>query len=1154
MDPGTAIGLAGTVYKVVIAGIEFVGDAKQVYAKGGTDDNRDLDAVAQDVQSASASLEEQLDRAKALVEGSGGEDQLNTEDEELRQLAIRASGIGKELSAALGKSQVGEKSKFKAFKAVVRGNWDADDIKKIEARLNAVRNELQLKVLISIKGRLDGPQNESYKPMFTMLESLINHQAQSGEDRKRMMESLSRTEELTSSMRDELLASKQQILTELRSAQPSFLIHHQGSASDEAAIRRAEDAILASLYYPSMADREESINEAHMKTFEWLFQDPTTSDVPFSSLVDFLKSDTAKAYWITGKPGSGKSTAMKFLLGDPRTSGLLEHWSGGKRVLRAPFYFFYNGSDMQKSELGLLSSLLYTLLHEERKLIPIGFKGRFEAALGGGPISAQEPSVFEARRALKEIILHSPDFFFFLTVDGLDEFDPQVSTTDVASLLQLTKSLSAFDNAKLILSSRPLSAFEHGFAGCPSLEIHTLTRNDIQAYVLDRLQSHPRMKMLMSRNEVEARTLVQAIGENSSGVFLWVRLVVESLLEGLENSDGLEELQARLDELPHDLHTLYWVMLSRIPPQYKSQTAKLIHIVEKATKNMYELSLLGLWYADQWSDKDLFDAPTSPFSEDQILAHTEDMKGRLKSRCLGLVEIQSKPITEWSLSWWNEFPRSDVYDPRHDRLKLHVKFIHRTVSDFLAKEEVRRRFIELPSLSAFDPDVTLLRAAIAIIKGFNPSRDTDWVVLMKLAGLFINRFRHFSAEPNYQLKLIKELDGAMSMHMATQLLAPWDSMSPERGFVQGEPCGAHRSSWLDRASWREPADHNNSDSSNDERYLFDKVPWRKRQASFMSFLVISDKESILKHLANAHGQSVMRKEGLSLLGYALCFSWPWHSRGSLVEPSMVNLLLANGDSPHEEYGGRTIWYWYLRTRIGVSSWAHLPKARYLNWVINGREVDTMLALLNVGADVNGRVEWVEPGFFIPRNSRIHRSDEYTKTWCTLLLAARRSLRLTTEYVTMPGLDMAPEIIQKSITTIEKRLVGFIRWLEEHKAVEQEWDEDDNLISPVTAVQDEGSDVAEYPASPTEALQHTLLPTPPQSTTMDTDCGSNSKAQGSGSAKEEKERVVESVSHKSTTQLRDETATVQVLRGRGSRIRSKFNSWVRSITGKPKMTA
>ncbi|KAK7917720.1 hypothetical protein PG985_011328 [Apiospora marii] len=652
MDPGTAIGLAGTVYKVVIAGIEFIGDAKQVYAKGGTDDNRDLDAVAQDIQSASASLDEQLDRTKPLKGSSDGETQLPGEDEELRQLAMQASSIGRELSEALKKSQVSEKSKFKAFKAVVRGNWDADDIKKIEARLNSVRSELQLRVLVSIKKGLADPQNEPYRPMLATLESLVNHQAQSADDRKRMMESLTRTEELAVSLKDELLMSRQQILAELRTAQPTFAISEPRSTGAETNSKQVEDAILASLWYPDIYDREDSISDAHKKTFEWLFRDPATSDVSFNSVVDFLREETGKAYWITGKPGSGKSTAMKFLLDDPRTSELLEHWSGGKRVIQAAFYFFYNGSDMQKSELGLLSSLLHTLLKQERSLIPIGFKGRFEAALSG-QVVARRPSIFETRRALREVISHNPDIFFFLAVDGLDEFDPRVSTTDVVSLLQLTKSLSSFNNAKLILSSRPLSAFEQGFADSPSLAIHTLTKHDIQSYVFDELQSHPRMKLLMARDEVQTKTLIRSIGDNSSGVFLWVRLVVQSLLEGLENSDGLEELQARLQELPHDLHTLYAAMLSRIPPHYVPQTAKLIRIVEKAPSDnsQFELSLLGLWYADQWTDKDLFGTGLCHISQDQIVARTEDMIGRLKSRYVN-ARIQ-----------WQDFAPPDKISP-----------------------------------------------------------------------------------------------------------------------------------------------------------------------------------------------------------------------------------------------------------------------------------------------------------------------------------------------------------------------------------------------------------------------------------------------------------------------------------------------------------
>ncbi|KAK7946338.1 uncharacterized protein PG986_010659, partial [Apiospora aurea] len=265
-----------------------------------------------------------------------------------------------------------------------------------------------------------------------------------------------------------------------------------------------------------------------------------------------------------------------------------------------------------KAEDVILASLWYPDMDDREESINDAHKQTFE-------------------RALKEVILHNTDTFF-LAVDGLDEFDPRVSTTDVGSLLQLTRSLGSFKNAKLIASSRPLTAFERGFADCPSLAIHSLTRGDIQAYAFDELQSHPRMKILMSRDAERAKVLIESISLNSSGVFLWVRLVVQSLLEGLENSDELKELQARLEELPHDLHTLYSVMLSRIPPQYVPQTAKLISIVERATDREYELSLLGLWYADQWTDVDLFYEEVRQISEDQIIDRIEDMNGRLKSR------------------------------------------------------------------------------------------------------------------------------------------------------------------------------------------------------------------------------------------------------------------------------------------------------------------------------------------------------------------------------------------------------------------------------------------------------------------------------------------------------------------------------------------
>jgi hypothetical protein len=70
-----------------------------------------------------------------------------------------------------------------------------------------------------------------------------------------------------------------------------------------------DDIILESLRYRTMADRLEDVDEAHAKTFEWIFRNSTTDEIPWDSFVDWLESGSG-VYWMNGKAGSGKSTLM----------------------------------------------------------------------------------------------------------------------------------------------------------------------------------------------------------------------------------------------------------------------------------------------------------------------------------------------------------------------------------------------------------------------------------------------------------------------------------------------------------------------------------------------------------------------------------------------------------------------------------------------------------------------------------------------------------------------------------------------------------------------------------------------------------------------------------------------------------------------------
>jgi len=71
-----------------------------------------------------------------------------------------------------------------------------------------------------------------------------------------------------------------------------------------------EQRILKSLSFPTRPIRHETIRDAHKKTFGWIFQQPNGSAGP-SALCNWLKTGQG-IFWVSGKPGSGKSTFSMF--------------------------------------------------------------------------------------------------------------------------------------------------------------------------------------------------------------------------------------------------------------------------------------------------------------------------------------------------------------------------------------------------------------------------------------------------------------------------------------------------------------------------------------------------------------------------------------------------------------------------------------------------------------------------------------------------------------------------------------------------------------------------------------------------------------------------------------------------------------------------
>ncbi|KAK8093929.1 hypothetical protein PG997_000614 [Apiospora hydei] len=137
--------------------------------------------------------------------------------------------------------------------------------------------------------------------------------------------------------------------------------------------RKLEEEFLSSLLFNEMNDRLLSVKGAAPNTLEWLFYDPdsdgglsvkaSSQKIPkryhrWANFHQWLRTDSS-LYWICGKIGSGKSTLMVHIIQDRRTRKGLDIWKGQARLHVFQFFFWRPGSELQKSILGLLRSLLY---------------------------------------------------------------------------------------------------------------------------------------------------------------------------------------------------------------------------------------------------------------------------------------------------------------------------------------------------------------------------------------------------------------------------------------------------------------------------------------------------------------------------------------------------------------------------------------------------------------------------------------------------------------------------------------------------------------------------------------------------------------------------------------------------------------------------
>ncbi|KAI9656830.1 MAG: hypothetical protein M1821_003469 [Bathelium mastoideum] len=712
MDPLTALGLAANIAQFIDFGISIFREAKEIKDAGHTVSSGHLASLAADFGSINATLKRDL--APNLAPEGCSEDEKCLLDD----IASKSP----------------KRNIWESVLAAIRTRWSKDKIEQLVRKLTDYRGQLTLRLLLVINNQYKHKEDSHASLKNEIIEAVsLNSQLLSSEINQRSSEVITAiltTRDGTSraiGTRKKLVDSTKETRAAVGPSNlKSIKFSKEHGTSDETdgfspgfttkdISSSYEERILNALHFRGINERYSSISEAHKQTFEWIWAD--FSDLSgggyhgqaprWDHLGQWLYSSQEKpqrCYWISGKAGSGKSSLMKYLQGDSRTVAHLKDWAGGADLLAPSFYFWYAGTELQRSHAGLLRSILLEILSKRHDLIPALFPDTCRSIISGELFGRIEVSYSELKSALSRLIDNMPsDLKICFLLDGLDEY-----TGDLNELCDLLLGLCNCDSIKILVSSRPVPVCVSRFDLHPKLRLQDLTRNDILHYVLDNLGSHPLCERMELGEPGITQQLVKTVTSRAQGVFLWIVLVVKNLIRGLQNYDTPAELLREVDRLPSDLEELYEHMLGSMSPSNQVQGSKLIQIVLRNVQILlgsdgiraeYPLTLLQLSYAEEGDYESCLKSPVAALSPAQCRWRCEATEGRLRSRCCGLIEVQDFDL-----------------DDNASRTRTSVGLLHRTVVEFFQDDFVWKRIAALTSGSDFDPDLALLSSTVSELK------------------------------------------------------------------------------------------------------------------------------------------------------------------------------------------------------------------------------------------------------------------------------------------------------------------------------------------------------------------------------------------------------------------------------------------------------
>jgi ankyrin repeat protein/nucleoside phosphorylase len=297
------------------------------------------------------------------------------------------------------------------------------------------------------------------------------------------------------------------------------------------------EKLVKSLDFSQTGERFQSIRSPCPDTCEWLL----TNKKYLTWLDDRQFEQHHGLLWLKGNPGCGKSTLMKFVFGHAREQKLVD--------IHISFFFNARGSDIEKSTEGMYRHLLFRLLTDLPETQQV-FDNVSIEELPREPNFVWHINFLE--HVLMAAIVKLKQRRLWIYVDALDEGNEDQVRDMVAFFTSCLETPGI--KLRVLFASRRYPHIGAQKSIGLNMDHEDEHLRDIERYV---------QKKSEFGNTQPSREIQNDIVRRSSGVFIWVVLVVKKLNKEYDRWRDVSKLKDMLSHIPNDLGQFFQEILDQ---------------------------------------------------------------------------------------------------------------------------------------------------------------------------------------------------------------------------------------------------------------------------------------------------------------------------------------------------------------------------------------------------------------------------------------------------------------------------------------------------------------------------------------------------------------------------------------------------------------